>query len=78
MEFFSREDGKTLIQIKPLLSTEYRIRASACAVAFETTLVQNKTKEAVILLHETNVDFGTGLGAESSRFNHRGHREHRD
>ena len=61
VEFFGCEDGKALIQIKPLLSTENRIRAGARAVAFETTLVQNKAKEAVILFHETIVDFGTGL-----------------
>jgi len=60
MEFFGREDGKALIQIKPLLSSENRIRARARAVTFEATLVQNQAKEAVILFHETNEDFWTG------------------
>ena len=60
MEFFGREDGKALIQIKPLLSSENRIRARARAVTFEATLVQNQAKEAVILIHETNEDFWTG------------------
>ena len=69
MEFFSREDGKSLIQIKPLLSSEYRIRARARAVAFEATLVQNQAKEAVILFHETNQADLTTEVTESTEIN---------
>lgn len=51
VEFFRGEEGKSLAKIEALLGTENRIGASAGAVGFESTLVEDKAKEAVVLLH---------------------------
>jgi hypothetical protein len=51
MQFFCREKGKPLAQIKPLLGTENGIGASAGAVGFEAALIEDKAEEAMILLH---------------------------
>ena len=51
MKFFRGEERKALAQIEALLGTKNGIRAGAGAVGFETTLIKDESKEAVVLLH---------------------------
>jgi hypothetical protein len=53
VQFFRRQKGESLTQIKAFLSTKHGISTSASAVGFKSALIKNEAEEAVILLHGT-------------------------